>query len=76
MQSCSLTSFYAVAKPSDIKILLDMNKEKYIHHQQQNWLSDATNFNVATAPASNHRLELLADNADAAKFAEHSHIFI
>jgi hypothetical protein len=27
--------------------LLGMNKEKYIHHQQQNWLSGATDFNVA-----------------------------
>jgi hypothetical protein len=46
-----------------------MNKEKYIHHQQQNWLSGATGCNVATVPALNHRLELLTDNIDAAKFA-------
>jgi hypothetical protein len=49
-----------------------MNKEKYIHHQQQNWLSGATGCNVATAPALNNRLELLTNNIDAAKFAEHS----
>jgi hypothetical protein len=36
----------------------------------------ATGFNVATAPALNNRLELLADNIDAAKFTERSHIFI
>jgi len=29
-----------------------------------------------TALDSNNRSELLADNADAAKFTEHSHIFI
>jgi hypothetical protein len=49
-----------------------MNKEKYIHHQQQNWLSGATGFNVATAPALNNCLELLADNIESAKFAEFS----
>ncbi|WP_024873557.1 hypothetical protein [Tolumonas lignilytica] len=49
-----------------------MNKEKYIHHQQQNWLSGTTGCNVATGPALNNRLELLADNIDAAKFAETS----
>jgi hypothetical protein len=49
-----------------------MNKEKYSHHQQQNWLSGATGFNVATAPALNNRLESIADNMDAAKFAETS----
>jgi hypothetical protein len=53
-----------------------MNKEKYIQHQQQNWLSGATGFNVAPVPASKNRLELLADNIDSAKFAERSHIFI
>jgi hypothetical protein len=47
-----------------------MNKEKYIHHQQQNWLSGATDFNAATVPASNNRSELNADNIDAAKFTE------
>jgi hypothetical protein len=47
-----------------------MNKEKYIHHQQQNWLSGATGSNVATVPALNNRLELLADNIESAKFAE------
>jgi hypothetical protein len=40
--------------------LLGMNKEKYIHHQQQNWLSGTTGCNVATVPALNHRLELFA----------------
>jgi hypothetical protein len=45
-----------------------MNKEKYIHHQQQNWLSGATGFNAATAPAFNNRSELLADKADAGPF--------
>jgi hypothetical protein len=50
-----------------------MNKEKYIHHQQQNWLSGATDFNVSTAPASNHRSELLADNIESTKFADISH---
>ena len=49
-----------------------MNKEKYIHHQQQNWLSGTTGCNVATVPALNNRLELLADSMDAAKFAETS----
>jgi hypothetical protein len=53
-----------------------MNKEKHIHHQQQNWLSGATSCNVATEPASNNRLELLADNIELAKFADRSHIFI
>ncbi|WP_316675005.1 hypothetical protein [uncultured Tolumonas sp.] len=53
-----------------------MNKEKYIHYQQQNWLSGTTGCNVATAQALNNRLELLADNIESAKFAEHSHIFI
>jgi hypothetical protein len=53
-----------------------MNKEKYILHQQQNWLSDTTDFNAATAPAFNNRSELLADNIGAVKFTEHSHIFI
>jgi hypothetical protein len=48
-----------------------MNKEKYIHYQQQNWLSGTTGFNVATVLALNNRLELLTDNIDAAKFAEH-----
>ena len=47
-----------------------MNKEKYIHHQQQNWLSGTTGCHVATGSALNNRLELLADNIDAAKFAE------
>ncbi|WP_316674911.1 hypothetical protein [uncultured Tolumonas sp.] len=47
-----------------------MNKEKYIHHQQQNWLSGTTGCNVATVPALNHRLELLADNIGSAKCAE------
>jgi hypothetical protein len=49
-----------------------MNKEKYSHHQQQNWLSGTTGYNVATAPALNNRSELLTDNMDAAKFAETS----
>jgi hypothetical protein len=49
-----------------------MNKEKYIHHQQQNWLSGTTDCNVATVPALNNRLELLADNIESAKFAEFS----
>ncbi|WP_316675770.1 hypothetical protein [uncultured Tolumonas sp.] len=49
-----------------------MNKEKYIHHQQQNWLSGTTGFNVATVPALNHRLELRTGNIDAAKLAETS----
>ncbi|WP_316674809.1 hypothetical protein [uncultured Tolumonas sp.] len=49
-----------------------MNKEKYIHHQQQNWLSGATGCNVATGPALNPRLELLANNIESAKFAEFS----
>ncbi len=50
-----------------------MNKEKYIHHQQQNWLSGATGFNVATGPALNNRSELLADNIESTKFADISH---
>jgi len=49
-----------------------MNKEKYIHHQQQNWLNGTTGYNVATAPVLNNRSELLADTADAAKLAETS----
>jgi hypothetical protein len=52
--------------------LLGMNKEKYIHHQQQNWLSGTTGCNVATVPALNNRLELLADNIGSAKLAEFS----
>ena len=31
---------------------------------------------IFTALDSNNRLELLADNIESAKFAEHSHIFI
>ncbi len=27
-----------------LNLLLGMNKEKHIHHQQQNWLSGATDF--------------------------------
>ncbi|WP_316674973.1 hypothetical protein [uncultured Tolumonas sp.] len=49
-----------------------MNKEKYNHHQQQNWLSGTTGFNVATVPALNHHLELRTGNIDAAKLAETS----
>jgi hypothetical protein len=49
-----------------------MNKDKYIHHQQQNWLSGTTGCNVATVPALNNRSELPADNIDAAKLAEFS----
>jgi hypothetical protein len=47
-----------------------MNKEKYIHHQQQNWLSGTTGCNIATVPVLNNRLELLANNIGSAKFAE------
>ena len=32
-----------------------------------------TGFNVSTAPASNHRLELLADNIESTKLADLSH---
>ncbi|WP_320151146.1 hypothetical protein [uncultured Tolumonas sp.] len=49
-----------------------MNKEKYIHHQRQNWLSGTTGFNVATALALNNRLELLADSVESTKSAETS----
>ena len=35
-----------------------------------NWLSGATGFNVLTVPASNNRLELLADNIESTKLAE------
>ncbi|WP_316674944.1 hypothetical protein [uncultured Tolumonas sp.] len=49
-----------------------MNKEKYIHYQQQNWLSGTTGCNVATTPALKNRLELLADNIESAKLAETS----
>ena len=51
-------------------------QRKAFYFQTQSWLSGATGFNVSTVPASNHRSELLADNIDAAKFAERSHIFI
>ena len=51
-------------------------QKKAFYFQTQSWLSGATGFNVATAPALNNRLEVLADNIDAAKFAERSHIFI
>jgi hypothetical protein len=47
-----------------------MNKEKYIHHQQPNWLSGATDFTAVTAPTFNNRSELLADNINAAKCTE------
>ena len=47
-----------------------MNKEKVIYYPPQNWLSGATGFNVATAPALNNRSELLADNIESTKLAE------
>jgi len=42
---------------------------------QPNWLSGATGFNAATAPALNHRSELLADNIDSAKLGWRYKIF-
>jgi hypothetical protein len=65
-----------VSNANVFELVVRYEQRKYIHHQQQNWLSGTTGCNVATVPALNNRSELLAENVDAAKFAEHSHIFI
>ena len=54
------------------ELVVRYEQKKYIHHQQQNWLSGATGCNVATGSALNPRLELLANNIESAKFAEFS----
>ncbi len=51
---------------TSLNLLLGINKEKAVYYQAQNWLTGATGFNVSTAPASNNRLELLADGFETA----------
>ncbi len=53
-----------------LNLLLGMNKEKICSSSTTNWLSGATGFNASTAPASNHRSELLADNIESTKCAD------
>ena len=45
-------------------------QRKAFYFQTKSWLSGATGFNVATAPASKNRSELLADNIESTKLAE------
>ena len=59
--------------PSDMKILLGINKEKIYSSSTTNWLSGATGFNASTTPASKNRSELLADNIESTKLADLSH---
>jgi hypothetical protein len=65
-----------VSKANEFELVVRYEQRKCRLFLQPNSLSGATGFNVSTALASNNRSELLADKIDAAKFAEHSDIFI
>jgi hypothetical protein len=65
-----------VSEANGFELVVRYEQKKIYSVSTTNWLSGATSFNVATVPVLNHRSELLTYNADLAKYAEHSHIFI